>query len=180
MEQYNFSNSSIDLACEEVGIFLTSAGVEKREALRIKLTFEEMLLEYQEKFGEEASFKVKCVKRFFSIKVELNVPGQVYNPLEKNEHENAIYGILSGIGLAPSYGYRNGNNTIVFTPKKKPVSGTVKTGVAILLAVICGLLLNALPEGIRVGANDYFLTPLTDAFMGFISAVSIQIGRAHV
>ena len=35
MEQLNFSNSNIDLACEEVGIFLTSVGVEKREALRI-------------------------------------------------------------------------------------------------------------------------------------------------
>ena len=45
MEQLNFSNSNIDLACEEVGIFLTSVGVEKREALRIRLTLEEILLD---------------------------------------------------------------------------------------------------------------------------------------
>ena len=63
MQQYLFSNSSIDLACEEVGKFLASADVELREALRIKLTLEEVLLKYQSKFGEEAAFRVRCVKR---------------------------------------------------------------------------------------------------------------------
>ena len=59
MKETNFSNSNIDLACEEVGKFLSTAGVERREALRTKLTFEEALLEYQARFGEEAIFKVK-------------------------------------------------------------------------------------------------------------------------
>ena len=175
MEQLNFTNSNIDLACEDVGIFLSSVGVEKREALRIKLTLEELLLEYQEKFGEEASFKVRCVKRFLTLKVELIVEGSVYNPLEKDEGENAIYGILARIGLAPSYGYRNGKNYIVFTPKKKPLSSTVKMGVAIALAVVCGLLLNLLPDGIKTGITDYLLTPVTDAFMGLISAVAVPL-----
>ena len=85
MEQFNFSNSNIDLVCEDVGVFLTSVGVEKREALRIKLTLEEILLDYQAKFGEEATFKVRCIKHFFAIKVELIVAGLVYNPLEKEE-----------------------------------------------------------------------------------------------
>ena len=90
MEQLDFSNSNIDLTCEDVGAFLTSVGVEKREALRIKLTLEEILLDYQAKFGKEATFNVRCVKRFLTIKVELIVAGRVYNPLEKDEEENAI------------------------------------------------------------------------------------------
>ena len=175
MEQLDFSNSNIDLTCEDVGAFLTSVGVEKREALRIKLTLEEILLDYQAKFGKEATFHVRCVKRLLTIKVELIVAGRVYNPLEKDEEENAINGILAGIGLAPSYGYRNGKNHIIFIPKKKPLSSTVKMGVAIGLAIIAGILLNLLPEGIRVGANEYVLTPVTDAFMGLISAVSVPL-----
>ena len=110
MEEYSFSNSSIDLACDDIGVFLTSVGVEKREALRIKLTLEEILLEYQAKFGEEANFKVRCVKRLLTLKVELIVPGRVYNPLEKDEEENVIHGILAGIGLAPTWSYKNGKN----------------------------------------------------------------------
>ena len=57
MEQYNFSNSNIDLACEEVGEFLAKVGVERREALRTKLTFEEVLLEYRARYGEDATFR---------------------------------------------------------------------------------------------------------------------------
>ena len=175
MDELVFSNSNIDLACEDVGVFLSSVGVEKREALRIKLTLEELLLDYQEKFGEDAKFQVRCVKRLMAIKVELTVKGRVFNPLEKNEEENVIHSILAGIGLSPSYGYKNGKNCVVFTPKKKPISGTVKMGVAIALAVLFGILLSLMPEWIRDSANDYLLTPVTDAFMGLIAAVSIPL-----
>ena len=175
MEQFKFSNSDIDVACEEVGRFLTSVGVERREALRIKLTLEEILLDFQERFGEDTGFKLRCIKRLTAIKVELSVAGRVFNPLEKEEDENVIHGILAGIGLVPSYSYRNGKNCVTFTPKKKPLSSTVKMGAAIGLAVLCGLLLNLMPDGIKAGANDYFLTPVGDAFMGLISAVSVPL-----
>ena len=173
MEHYNFSNSNIDLACEEVGEFLAKVGVERREALRTKLTFEEVLLEYQSKLGEEATFGVRLIKRLSSIKIEIVVEGESYNALVKNSEEgDVIQGLLAGIGLAPTWNYKNGKNYIVFIPKKKPLSGTVKMVGAIGLAVIFGMILNLLPDGIRAGANDYVLTPVTNAFVGLISAVS--------
>ena len=173
MEQYNFSNSNIDLACEEVGEFLAKVGVERREALRTKLTFEEVLLEYQSKFGEEATFKVRLIKRLSSIKVEIIVEGESYNALVKDSDEgDIIQGLLAGIGLAPTWNYKNGKNYIVFIPKKKPLSGTVKMVGAIGLAMIAGIILNFLPDSVRAGANDYVLTPVTNAFIGLISAVS--------
>ena len=46
MDKYIFSNVQIDQACQQVEKALVSYGVERREALRIKLTFEEVLLEY--------------------------------------------------------------------------------------------------------------------------------------
>lgn len=173
MEQYNFSNSNIDLACEEVGEFLAKVGVERREALRTKLTFEEVLLEYQSKLGEEAAFKVRLIKRLSSIKVEIIVEGESYNALVKNSDEgDVIQGLLAGLGLAPTWNYKNGKNYIVFVPKKKPLSGTVKMVCAIGLAVISGIILNLLPDSVRTGATDYVLSPVTNAFVGLISAVS--------
>ena len=173
MEQYIFSNSNINLACEEVGSFLAAADVDRREALRIKLTFEEVLLEYQAKFGEDAAFKVRLVKRFSSIKVEIIVPGESWDPLDKPEEEDdVIRCLLAGIGLAPSWSYKNGRNYVVFISKKKPLSSTVKMVAAIGFAVAAGILLNLLPDGIRSGVNAYLLTPATNAFMGLISAVS--------
>jgi len=173
LEQYNFSNSHIDLACEETGTFLVSAGVERREALRVKLTVEEVLLEYQSKFGEEAVFRLRLVKRLSSIRVELIVAGESYNALGSDrEEDDVIQGLLAGIGLAPSWNYKNGRNHIVFIPKKKPLSSTAKMVAAIVLAVIAGILLNLLPENIRVGVNNLLLTPVSNAFTGLISAVS--------
>lgn len=173
MEQLDFSNNNIDLACEKVGKFLTLSGVDRREVLRIKLTFEEVLLEYQAKFGIDATYKLKCTKRFSAIRVEIEVLGESFNPLERESDDGAlINGFLAGIGLAPSYSYKNGKNYIVFIPKKKPMSVTVKMVVAMVLALVCGFILNLMPDAIRVGANDYVLTPVTNAFMGLISAVS--------
>lgn len=48
----------------------------------------------------------------------------------------------------------------------------MKIVAAIGAAIIAGMILNLLPDGIRIGVNDYMLTPMTDAFMGLISAVS--------
>ena len=173
MKQYHFSNSNIDLACEEVGVFLASAGVEKREALRIKLTFEEILLEYQAKFGEDTTFKLKCKKRLSAIRVEIEVMGECFNPLEtENENSLLVNGLLAGIGLAPTHSYKNGKNHIVFTPKKKPMTSTVKMFAAIVLSVITGLLLTLLPDAARIKLSEKLLTPVSDLFFGAIAAVS--------
>lgn len=172
-EQYYFSNDHIDRVSEEVGKFLASAGVERREALRIKLTLEEVLLEYQAKFGEGAAFQLRCARRFPSVRIEIIVAGEAFDPLHKaSEESDVIRGLLAGIGLAPAWNYKNGKNYITFITKKKPLSGTVKMVLAILLAMVAGFALTALPDGISAGVNDYLLTPMTNAFMGLISAVS--------
>ena len=173
MQQYLFTNSSIDLACAEVGRFLESAKVDRREALRIKLTLEEVLLKYQSRFGEEAAFRLRCVKRLPSIKVELTIAGDSYDPFNpESEEDEVIRHLLAGVGLAPAWSYRSGRNHVVFSPKKKPLSATVKLLLAIVLAVVVGVALNLLPDSIAAGANDYILTPVTNGFLGLISAVS--------
>ena len=173
MEQFNFSNSNIDLSCEKVGEFLAKSDVDRREALRIKLTFEEVLLEYQAKFGEGATYKLKCTKRLSAIKVEIEVQGESFNPLEnKGENGDLINGLLAGMGLAPTHSYKNGKNFVVFTPKKKPMSSTVKMVVAVVLSVVVGLLLTLLPDNARTNLSEHFLTPVADLFFGAIAAVS--------
>ena len=173
MEQYHFSNDNIALACEMVGKFLASAGVERREALRIKLTLEEVLLNYQSKFGQEADFRIWCVRRFPSSKVEVIVAGESCDPFhQQSEEASFIQELLAGIGLTPVWSYKSGKNYVVFIPRKKPLSGTVKMLLAIALAVVAGAILNLLPNSIAAGANDYILTPVTNAFLGLISAVS--------
>lgn len=173
MEKYSFTNAQVNQACRQVEKALLAYGVDRREALRIRLTFEEVLLEYQENFGEEASFRVRCSSRFSAIRVEVTVPGAPFDPMAKAEDDaTVIRELLAGLGLAPTWSHRKGKNNIVLLAKKKPLSGTVKMVGAIVLAVIAGMLLNFLPDGIRTGANDFILTPVMNAFMGLLSAIS--------
>ena len=173
MIQYEFSNSGIDLACEEIEKFLAQSDVERREVLRIRLTFEEILLEYQAKLGEQAAFKVRCVRRFPSIRVELIVAGESFDPFaNRSEEDTVIRGLLAGAGLAPVWSYKSGKNYVVIIPKKKPLSSTVKMLLAIVVAIFAGTGLNLLPDSVAAGANAYVLTPVTDMFMGLVSAVS--------
>ena len=90
MEQYNFSNNNIELTCEKVSNFLASVDVEHREVLRIKLTFEEVLLKYREKLGEDASFNVKFVKWLSYIKIEMIVQGESYDVFGMDDEEDDI------------------------------------------------------------------------------------------
>lgn len=173
MEQYRLTNSDINLTCKKIGMFLEKCGVERQEMLRAKLTFEELLLEYQSKFGQEANFKLRCINRFLSARVEILIAGESYNPLsQENEENDLAQSILARIGLAPTWNYKNGKNCILFIPKKKPLSGTVKMAAAIALSFVAGIILSRLPEEIRLGVNEYALIPMTDAFMGLISAVA--------
>ena len=72
VDKFTFSNTEINRACQQVENALVAYGVERREALRIRLTFEEILLEYQENLGAEAEFRVRCISRFSAIRVEVS------------------------------------------------------------------------------------------------------------
>ena len=108
MEQYKFSTYNMEQACEEVGKFLFSSGVERHEAQRSKLSFEEVLQEYRAKLGAEAVFRIRLIKRLSTVKVELIIPGEAYNALVKNSDEGEVMpGLPASIGLLPSWNYKN-------------------------------------------------------------------------
>lgn len=171
--QYTFSNQDIDSSVRKIGTFLSDAKVEQREALRIKLAFEEMLLEYQSEFGEEKSFGLRLFRQFSALRIEIVTEGKSFNPLDKGESEQVlINSLLAEMGMAPVWSYKNGRNHMVFIPKKKPVSQTCRMLIAILMAVVAGSLISILPENIGKPVSELLLTPLGEKFIGLISAVS--------
>lgn len=173
MENYSLSNAGIDTACERVESFLSGSGVERRVVLRVKLTVEEVLLEYQSRFGENATFQLRQMNRFSNVKLEIIIPGEAFDPMDQADEESeVIRGLLAGIGLAPTWSYKKGKNYTVFISKKKPLSMTIKMLIGAVLAIIVGFGLNFTPEGFKLGVDKYFLTPVTDMLTGLISAVS--------
>lgn len=172
MNSYIFTNENIDKASEDIGGFLSSINVEQRESISIKLYFEEVLLEYQKRLGMDNAFSLKFQTRLGTSKIELTVPGESYDPFSNDSEAAFSMRLLSGIGLVPSWSYKNGKNCLILIPRKRTVSVTAKMGIAAVLAVITGLILNLLPSTISQGVNEFLLKPFTDAFTGLITAVA--------
>ena len=53
----------IDLASEKIMDFLQQLALEHREALRIQLSTENILLAWQERFGKSAQVRLSCYSR---------------------------------------------------------------------------------------------------------------------
>lgn len=172
MEKLSFSYLNIDKCSEDAEVFLNKAKVDRRETLRIKLMLEEVLLRYRDKFGEDTQYIFRCVKKFFSQRIEIIIEGDSYNPFEEESDTVMIQKLLAGVGLAPTWSYKNGKNHIVFCPKKKPLSQTKKILVSVVIAIVMGIVCNFLPEIMVNNVSSYLLSPLTNMFVGSLSAVS--------
>lgn len=100
---------------------LVGYGVERREALRIKLTFEEILLEYQKNLGEETAFQVRCSNRFSAIQVEITVPGARFEPMDKAEDDTTVMReLLTGLALHLPGATGRARTALCFSPRKIP------------------------------------------------------------
>ena len=70
-KKLELTNYNIDKISEITEGFLYDSHVEKAAVLRIKFTLEELLLKYQEAFGEKTDVTLNCTKRLGALKVEL-------------------------------------------------------------------------------------------------------------
>ena len=174
MKNEKLTNLNIDLASKKIEGFLSQNKVEGKNIIRIKLAAEETLLKLQEKFGEQAAFSLKCVKRLGSLKVEIILAGERFDPFEQQEDEydsDVLRSMLSYMGIAPAWQYKNGLNIVTFTPKKKKPSQMKQMVVAILLALVMGGISNLVPD-IMYFISLQIITPIFNTFMGLLTAIS--------
>ncbi|MDE7194734.1 MAG: dicarboxylate/amino acid:cation symporter [Oscillospiraceae bacterium] len=177
-EKYRLSAENIDAASEKIEKHLILFSVDKKNVLRFRLMFEEILLNYRDRFGEKTEFTLRCEKRFSRPRIVITVSGESFEPftVPGNEGEyssETLRGMLANAGLAPSYRYKNRENIITLTTdRKKRGSSVIWLLAAIVLAVAAGLLCLLLPENVREFLSVKVIAPVTGKFMGFLSAIS--------
>lgn len=171
-DKFNLTNQAIEIAVETTSDFLQKYKIEKKEILRTTLTLEDTLLNYQDTFGEKTVCSLKCVHRFGRIRIELTVHGENYNPFTSGDDEDFSRILLSGIGMAPAWQYRNGQNIVIFSPKKKNPSQMVYIASAVVLAFVCGVLSKLLPQNVQDLICGGILVPIFDTFLGLLNAVA--------
>ena len=174
MELFRLSSGDIMTATEKTFAFLSDSGVDRKDALRLQFAAEEVLLTYQQKFGEEALFELYLDKRMGTSRVVLRIGGVSFDPFgDLGDDDRLMHNLMEDMGTAPVWNYRRSYNEIVLTAgKKKALSPVAKILIGIGLGIGLGLLVRLLPEAVVHEISDTWMAPVQNAIMGFLSCLS--------
>ena len=161
----------VDRIAEEIQTFFEEQGLSRREVLRIRLTMETMLLRLLAWEERPKTVSLSLGKRFRRPTVLLRYDGGAFDPSVTAEGGEEWSGrILASLGLAPSWSFRAGRNTLQLRiPKASGRSQLFWLAVAVVLAVVLGMAGGLLSDPVRTILDDALLTPIFNAFLGLIT-----------
>lgn len=177
-KEYYLNGESVDKVSDDLQRFLKDLGAQKKNIIVARLTIEEIILKYIEKFGTEKKFTY--IKNNFLGKpyVSISVEGEVFNPLEDKEDDefgNWANTFIQSSDYTPSYSFEKGINTIVMRFSKKGLNPILKLLIAIFAAVLVSLLKLVLPAGTISFIKGDILEPLYNAFLGLMATVEFPL-----
>lgn len=174
MKQYTLDNAAIQQAVTDIDPLLEQEKVDKQNALRLRLTLEELLLRIRDADSAAKSFQMSTGRRFGRTSILLRYDGPAFDPTTGGDEEQTWQSqILSNLGLSPAWSCRGGVNTVKLSiPKAGGISVMMGLLIAAATAAVIGIAGNYLPETVRTSVTDYLLTPIFNAFLGLINTLA--------
>lgn len=170
------NNKTIASTLSEIQDWLHQESIEDKNILHISLSIEELLLRWQDYFGENKEFTLTLAHRFKQPYMLLTLKGEEYDPTVSVEEDiDWSNRVLSQLGLAPTYSYRRGTNRLTLAIKNNKKSATANLLITIALSIIlgfCGKLL--FPQSIDILAEG-FIIPLRSTLLNLLSAVAVPM-----
>ncbi|MBQ1369322.1 MAG: cation:dicarboxylase symporter family transporter [Firmicutes bacterium] len=160
------NREGVDAASQEMADWLAELGVPRRDALRIRLTMEELLLRICEHYGEGVDGTLRMGKYFGIPFISFRYAGEAYDPIheQSDELDGWTEKLLANMGLSPSWSCRFGRNQLIQTIDAPKKISQAMLPIAFILAVLLGLAGTALPEAVRDTVSQFVLTPISDVF----------------
>lgn len=178
------SNQNIDAVMRNAENFFETAGVSRKDRLKLCLVLEESLLRWQENFGADHEFKISTRKWFSAPKITIRVKGKPFNPLEETADEDAVIpdsvmqNMLNYEKASTVYRYENGANelTAFAVEERKPIKipgGSIT--VSILLAILASFILSRCSSEVQNAIIFGLVTPILDKLLGALIAVNTPL-----
>ena len=174
-ERYPLDPIGIESGSERIEQMLQLLEVDRQNRIRIRFSLEESLLRLQERFGEKQAYALKVDNWFGKTSIQIEVEGDVYNPLSKREAdlEDWSGSLLTAVGLSPVYSYSKGKNILRVNLSGKGANTAVLTLLAVVIGLGGGLLLRALlPETAQVHLVLDYLDPVYQFFVRMLTVLS--------
>lgn len=167
--EYALDRISVQKLLEDFSSFLDGEKIERRNALRMSLTLEELLLRIIEHEGAPGTCTLTVGRRFSRPVAILRYGGERFDPtLEGGDTWNSQ--LLERLGLSPEWSFRAGVNSLRLRPPRQ--NGPGRLMLLLAAAVAAGVLGAAgmlLPAALREGAVEVLLTPMFNAFLGLLN-----------
>ena len=167
---YILDAAGIDKLTADLKKLLSEQGQERRDALRICLTVEELLLKIMEANGDHpANASLSVRKRFGFRSLLLTYDGISFDPTQRDDED---WGgrMLQNLGLNPTWScYRGENRIQVRIDIRKKKSQIFFIFLAAVMAVLVGNAVEVMPPETLTLLNDVLITPVFEAFLGLLN-----------
>ncbi len=174
-ESVFLDGAGIDTAAETIQRWMTEAGVNRKDVLRVRLTMEELLGRVCAHAEEALHAQLSMSKRFGVCRLRIRYGGERFDPCDQkdNELEELSADILTRTGFLPVWRRRAGENELFLKIQAGGLRAEYVLLGCIVAAVLIGLLGSRIPEAVRTGATNYALSFLSG---GFLSLLNTFIG----
>ena len=174
-EIYSLTEKTIDLISEEVWTFLSDNKIDRKNAIKIRLSVENILINWQNHFGSEYEVEFLTEKKLSQPYIQLKLQGELYDPVNTYEDDFTRWSsnFIDELNSAPSFSYKNGTNIVQLYIKKKRINPLIKIAIAFAAALIVGFLGYVLPEEQRLNILNMIVTPLYYKFIGVLDFVTV-------
>lgn len=171
---YLLSNVSVDEISEKTTEFLEELKTEHKNSLQLRLILEDLLLDWQDHFSNQAVVNVKMGKRLGRPFIQLELAGESYNPLNKEREDFGEYRsrLMANLGLSPLYSYTQGKNRLLFKLKKPAMHPFASLALSIAAGLLIGWSGMFLPVALRTGILNNFLEPIYNTFFNILGAIA--------
>ena len=174
-KRYSLDNYGIDQFIDELEAEMIQMNIERQNRLRIRLSLEECLLRFRDRFGDEETFEAAIIRNFGHPAIQVTLRQDVFNPLSKEQSElNDWSGsVLMSAGLSPLFSYSKGVNILRVILPAKHMNPVLKLFIAMAIGIMAGIIIAAaLPETSQVHTAEYIFYPLFYAWDRILLAVS--------
>lgn len=175
------TNETIDLLSDEISLFFSSKKVSKKEILRYRLSLEESLIKYQEKFGTDVSLVYDKKAIFGQIRFTIKIFSSSFNPFSitiDDENNELMSSLVNSFEKGePLWNYDNQTNILVFSAKKEVNFGKLpQIGIAVVLAFVIGILARNIfvKESLNAFVESY-VVPIGNVYAGAMSVMGVLL-----
>ena len=168
---YRLSPETVDLLSQEFADSLTEAEADRKDILRLRLSLEEILEGWSSALpGAPVTFCAK--KRLGRQRIEIRVEGKELRADDVLKICLLSSRLLAQAGLTLTQSYQNGENCLTVEPPRRRKLGQMqKLLLAIVSAVVLGLLQRLLPASAQAGVRAV-TDPLFTLILNLLRTIS--------